>query len=113
MRVEETQDRASAYVTFVFSVPEYEVLQTRIEFVPGMAFGRHRHPIEEIVHVIEGSLQCQVEGQPAVTLNAGDVLFIPAGTIHAVKNVGGGNGSELANASKREAPRREVEVSAE
>jgi quercetin dioxygenase-like cupin family protein len=31
-----------------------------------------------------------------VTLKAGDVLFIPAGTIHAAKNVGSGHGAELA-----------------
>jgi quercetin dioxygenase-like cupin family protein len=31
-----------------------------------------------------------------VTLKAGDVLFIPAGAIHAAKNVGGSNGAELA-----------------
>jgi quercetin dioxygenase-like cupin family protein len=31
-----------------------------------------------------------------VTLNAGEVLFIPAGTIHEVKNVGTGNAAELA-----------------
>jgi quercetin dioxygenase-like cupin family protein len=31
-----------------------------------------------------------------VTLTAGDVLFTPAGTIHAAKNVGSGNGAELA-----------------
>jgi quercetin dioxygenase-like cupin family protein len=31
-----------------------------------------------------------------VTLKVGDVLFIPAGTIHAAKNVGNGNASELA-----------------
>jgi quercetin dioxygenase-like cupin family protein len=37
-----------------------------------------------------------VEGKPPVTLKAGDVLFIPAGTIHAAKNVGSGNAAELA-----------------
>jgi quercetin dioxygenase-like cupin family protein len=31
-----------------------------------------------------------------VTLKAGDVLFIPAGTIHTAKNVGSGKGAELA-----------------
>jgi quercetin dioxygenase-like cupin family protein len=35
-------------------------------------------------------------GQPPVTLKAGDVLFIPAGKIHAAKNVGSGNAAELA-----------------
>ena len=31
-----------------------------------------------------------------MTLKAGEVLFIPAGTIHAAKNVGSGNAAELA-----------------
>ena len=78
------------------SVPGREVVQVRVDFGPGAAFGRHRHPGEEIAYVIEGSLEYEVEGQPTVTLRAGDVLFIPAGTIHAARNVGTGNGAELA-----------------
>jgi len=78
------------------SVPGREVVQVRVDFAPGAAFGKHTHPGEEIVYVIEGSLEYQVEGKPPVTLNAGGVLFIPAGTIHAAKNVGTGNGAELA-----------------
>lgn len=31
-----------------------------------------------------------------MTLKAGEVLFIPAGTTHAAKNVGSGLGAELA-----------------
>ena len=31
-----------------------------------------------------------------MTLKAGEVLFIPAGTIHAAKNIGSGNAAELA-----------------
>jgi quercetin dioxygenase-like cupin family protein len=78
------------------SVPGREVVQARVELDPGVAFGKHWHPGEEIIYVLEGSLEYQVEGKPPVTLNAGDVLFIPAGTIHAAKNVGSGNGAELA-----------------
>ena len=78
------------------SVPGREVVQVRVDFGPGVAFGRHTHPGEEIVYVLEGSLEYEVEGKPAVTLKAGSVLFIPAGTIHAAKNVGSGNGAELA-----------------
>ncbi len=73
-----------------------EVIQVRVDFAPGAAFGRHRHPGEEIIYVIEGSLEYEVEGKPPVTLKAGDVLFIPAGTIHAAKNVGSVNAAELA-----------------
>ncbi len=69
-----------------------------------MAFGKHKHSGEEIVYVIEGLLQYQIEGRPPVTLKAGEVLFIPAGAIHSAKNVSTRNGAELATYSrKREA----------
>jgi quercetin dioxygenase-like cupin family protein len=85
------------------SVPGREVVQVRVDFAPGVAFGKHSHPGEEIAYVLEGSLEYQVEGKPPVTLKAGEVLFIPAGTVHAAKNVGSGNGAELATyvASKK------------
>jgi quercetin dioxygenase-like cupin family protein len=73
-----------------------EVVQVRVDFDPGYLSPKHTHPGEEIVYVLEGTLEYQVEGKPPVTLKAGDVLFIPAGTIHAAKNVGSGNGAELA-----------------
>ena len=37
-----------------------------------------------------------MESKPPVTLKAGDVLFIPAGTIHSARNVDTGRGAELA-----------------
>jgi quercetin dioxygenase-like cupin family protein len=77
-------------------VPGREVIQVRVDFAPGVGFGRHSHPGEEIAYVLEGTLEYEVEGKPPVKLNAGEALFIPAGTIHAAKNVGGGNGAELA-----------------
>ena len=78
------------------SVPGREAIQVRVEFDPGVVSPRHTHPGEEIIYVLEGSLQYEVEGKPPVTLKAGDVLFIPAGTIHAAKNVGSVKGAELA-----------------
>jgi len=78
------------------SAPGREVVQVRVDFDPGAAFGKHTHPGEEIVNVLEGTLEYQVDGKPPVTLKAGEVLFIPAGTVHAAKNVGTTNGAELA-----------------
>jgi quercetin dioxygenase-like cupin family protein len=78
------------------SIPGREVVQVRVDLDPGVAFGKHRHPGEEIIYVIEGSLEYEVEGKPPMTLKAGEVLFIPAGTIHAAKNVGSGNAAEIA-----------------
>jgi quercetin dioxygenase-like cupin family protein len=78
------------------SVPGREVVQVRVDFAPGVVAPRHSHPGEEIVYAIEGLLEYRLDGKPPVTLNAGEVLFIPAGTIHEVKNVGTGNAAELA-----------------
>ena len=77
-------------------VPGREVIQVRVDFAPGVAFGKHSHPGAEIAYVLEGTLEYQLEGRPPVTIKAGEALFIPAGTIHAAKNVGTGNAAELA-----------------
>ena len=77
-------------------VSGHEVIQVRVDFAPGVAFPPHSHPGEEIAYVIEGLLEYQLEGKPPVTLKAGEVLFIPAGTIHAAENVGTGRAAELA-----------------
>jgi quercetin dioxygenase-like cupin family protein len=77
-------------------MPGREVVQVRVDFAPGAAFPPHSHPGEEIAYVIEGLLEYRFEGKPPVTLKAGEVLFIPAGTIHSAKNVGSGNAAELA-----------------
>src|SRR5919107_626320 len=69
-------------------VPGREVVQARVELDPGVAFGRHWHPGEEIVYVLEGSLEYEIDGKPPATLKAGDVLFIPARAVHRAKNVG-------------------------
>jgi len=78
------------------SIPGHETVQVRIDFSPGTGFGKHTHPGEEIIYVLEGLLEYDVEGKPPVTLKAGEVLFIPAGTVHSAKNVGKGEAKELA-----------------
>ena len=78
------------------SVAGRELVQTIVELAPGTTAPRHWHPGEEIIYVLEGTWEYTVEGKPPVTLKAGDVLFIPAGTIHAAKNVGSDNAAELA-----------------
>jgi quercetin dioxygenase-like cupin family protein len=79
------------------SVPGREVVQTIVEIAPGVTSSRHTHPGEEIVYVLEGApLEYELEGKPPVTLKPGEVLFIPAGTIHSAKNVGNRKGAELA-----------------
>ena len=78
------------------SAPGREAIQVRVEFDPGAAFGKHTHPGEEIIYVLEGTLEYQIEDKPPVMLKAGDVLFIPAGTVHSARNAGSSKGAELA-----------------
>ena len=78
------------------SVPGREVVQNRVDISPEAPAVRHKHSGEEIIYVLEGSLEYQVEGRPPTTVEAGDVFFVPAETVHAVRNVGTGNAAELA-----------------
>ena len=78
------------------SAPGREAIQVRVDLAPGVAFGKHTHPGEEVIYVLEGTLEYQLKDKPPVTLKAGDVLFIPAGAVHSARNVGNVTGSELA-----------------
>lgn len=40
-------------------VPGREVIQVRVDFAPGVAFGRHAHPGAEVAFVLEGTLEYQ------------------------------------------------------
>ena len=73
-----------------------EFVQVRGDFAPGAAFPLHAHPGVEIAYVIEGTVEYVFDGKPAVTLKAGESVYIPAGTVHSARNAGPGNASELA-----------------
>ena len=78
------------------STPGREVIQALVKFAPGASAPRHSHPGEELVYVVEGAFEYQLDGRPPVIVSAGQVLFFPAGTPHAVRNVGSGDAAELA-----------------
>ena len=77
-------------------IPGREVIQVIIEFAPGATAPRHGHPGEELVYVLEGSLEYALEGKPPIIVKAGEVLLVPQGTVHGVKNIGNSNARELA-----------------
>jgi quercetin dioxygenase-like cupin family protein len=73
-----------------------ETIQARIDIAPGAEAAWHRHPGEEVIYVVEGTLEYQLEGKKAVTVRAGEVLFVPNGVAHRARNPGTTNGAELA-----------------
>jgi quercetin dioxygenase-like cupin family protein len=78
------------------SVPGREMIQARVDIEPDSPPIRHFHPGEEIIYVLEGSLEYSLDGQPAKVYNAGEALTVPTGVIHAVRNVGTSTATELA-----------------
>ncbi len=78
------------------SIPGRETVQARIDIAPGVTAPWHRHPGEEVIYVLEGTLEYQLEGRRPVTLQAGQVLFVPSGVAHKAYNPGTTNGAELA-----------------
>ena len=78
------------------SVPGREVVQARVDLGPEAPLVKHTHPGEEVVYILEGSLEYQVDGQPTRRYNAGEALTVRAGVVHAVCNVGSANAAEPA-----------------
>jgi quercetin dioxygenase-like cupin family protein len=78
------------------SAPGREVIQNRVEISPDAPLFKHFHPGEEIIYVLEGTLEYEIEGASPRTVEAGGALTVPAGAVHAVKNVGEGDAAELA-----------------
>ena len=60
-----------------------EVAVYETEYAPGGINPRHLHPAAITFHVLSGTGVWQEEGQPPITLKAGDSLFVRAGTIHS------------------------------
>jgi quercetin dioxygenase-like cupin family protein len=66
--------------------PDHEAVQARGDFEPGAVVPKHTHPGEEVGFILQGELTVDIAGKPIQTLKAGDVFFIPAGTVHSAKN---------------------------
>lgn len=78
------------------SAPGRELIQARVEVGPGVALPLHSHHGEEVVYVIEGIWEFQLEGQGVQKLKAGDVAFVPTGVRHQARNVGSSTAAVLA-----------------
>ena len=77
-------------------VADHETIQARVDFPIGATAPAHRHPGEEIAHVLEGTLEYRIDDGAPIVLQAGQSVFIPAGAKHSARNVGTGAASELA-----------------
>jgi quercetin dioxygenase-like cupin family protein len=65
-----------------------EGVMALVEIPVGGREGRHTHPAEAFVYVIDGTLTFDVEGKPGQTYKAGDSFFIEPGKVHEGINNG-------------------------
>jgi quercetin dioxygenase-like cupin family protein len=67
-----------------FDVPgtNYETVIGIAEIGPNVNVGRHTHPGPESGYLLEGDFILLVEGQPPLSLKAGDSYKVPSGAIH-------------------------------
>ena len=63
-------------------VPGKEVVMLTVGYLPGGSSLPHRHDAQVFVYVLEGSIVTQVDGQPAVTLKAGETFYESPTDVH-------------------------------
>jgi len=94
-QAQQAETKRSGLQRHDLSIPGREVIQVRVDFDPGYVAPMHTHPGEEIIYVIEGTLEYEMGGK-VTRVETGDVLFVPAGTSHTAKNIGSTKAAELA-----------------
>lgn len=57
-----------------------------VEYAPGAGDQKHYHSGHLFTYIVEGSVIWEVEGQPPVTLNAGDAFYDPPKRVHNHRN---------------------------
>ena len=64
-----------------------ETVVSVVEFGPDTAAPWHTHPgAQELLHVLEGSVTVEIEGQGATLLKTGEAGIVPAELVHLARN---------------------------
>jgi quercetin dioxygenase-like cupin family protein len=77
------------------SIPGREIVQVLTEIPAGVESGWHVHPGEEVGYILAGTVNMMIDGQPTLTLHAGDPFLMPPGTPHNALDLGPETGMML------------------
>jgi quercetin dioxygenase-like cupin family protein len=77
------------------SIPGREIVMVHTEIPVGVESGWHIHPGEEVGYILAGTVQMMIQGQPTLTLHAGDPFLMPPGTPHNALDLGPETGHML------------------
>jgi quercetin dioxygenase-like cupin family protein len=78
-------------------MPGWQTYLVAVEIPIGGREGRHTHPGPALVHVEEGAITLDYEGQPTKTYKAGETFYVDTGKIH--EGINNGNVAAKAIAS--------------
>jgi quercetin dioxygenase-like cupin family protein len=65
-------------------IPNKEGIMLQVQYAPGGTSLPHRHDAHVFVYVLEGTVKMQVDGQPEVTLTAGQTFYETPSAVHRV-----------------------------
>ena len=77
------------------SIPGREIVQVLTEIPCGVESGWHIHPGEEVGFIVAGTVEMMIEGQPTLTLHAGDGFLMAPRQAHNALDVGPDTGRML------------------
>jgi quercetin dioxygenase-like cupin family protein len=77
------------------SIPGREIVVVLTEIPTGVESGWHIHPGEEVGYILAGTVSMRIQGEPTLTLNAGDGFLIPPRTPHNALDIGSDTGRML------------------
>ena len=63
-----------------------EVVSYIVDAAPGAEVPKHRHPGDEFLYVLEGTVTVSPEGGETATVAAGEMFHLPYGTPHSAGN---------------------------
>jgi quercetin dioxygenase-like cupin family protein len=70
------------------TIPGHDGVVVQAELAPNSDAPRHTHPGEEYGYVLAGEVTFDIQGQPPLTLKAGDAFYVPPNTPHVAHNRG-------------------------
>jgi quercetin dioxygenase-like cupin family protein len=77
------------------SIPGREIVQVLTEIPAGVESGWHQHPGEEVGYILAGTVEMKIEGQPTLTLRAGEGFLMAPRTPHNALDLGPDTGQML------------------
>ena len=74
-----------------------EVVVFVADVPPGAVAGRHSHPGDEAIYMLQGALWFQPDGEQPFELKAGQITFNPAKHVHMAKNESSSESAKVLN----------------